>query len=89
MRFDEQRELAVNRCVTHHICDCMDWRLMQAERRAREARREALEEAAALATERTKMHTDFSTSWHIARDCAAAIRALADAPDAALGERDE
>ena len=47
---------------------------------AREARREAYEAAAALATERTKKYTDFSTSWHVAADCAAAIRALKETP---------
>ena len=87
MRFDEQRELAVNRCVTHHICDCMDWRLMQAERRAREARREALEEAAGVCDRlAADMYDDGARrAARAAWDCASAIRALADAPDAGAG----
>jgi len=52
-------------------------------------RREALEEAARVCAHNAELYPVPGTGWESSMECAAAIRALADAPDAALGERDE
>lgn len=54
---------------------------------AREARREALEEAARVCAHNAELYPVPGTGWESSMECAAAIRALADAPDAGAGGR--